>query len=262
MSRISLIEDPEYVYYHKLRGLPLSKNKIFGNSDFSFKMVFISGWRFNMGQVQENGVFPQISDAPVHQVILDDYYLSDSLVTQEFWTAVMGNNPSHFKHPSSPVESVSYDDCMQFSSRLNAQTGEKFRLPTEAEWEYAARGGNVSKGYRYSGSNDIESVAWYGRGFSGFPYNRRTCPIKTKAPNELGLYDMSGNVYEWCQDWYGPYPDELSVKNPKGPVTGRYKVARGGYWYNTELYCRVSYRAKFAPSERSSVVGLRLALQA
>ncbi len=156
-------------------------------------------------------------EKPAHSVTLGDYYIGKFEVTQELWEAVMGSNPSYFKGSNLPVEQVSWDDCQTFIRKLNSLTGKNFRLPTEAEWEYTARGGNRSKGYKYSGSNNISDVAWYwensgDRVLSGeWDYDKiknnncRTHPVGMKSPNELGIYDMSGNVYEWCQDWYGSY---------------------------------------------------------
>jgi formylglycine-generating enzyme required for sulfatase activity len=167
----------------------------------------------------------------------------------------MGNNPSYFKGAKLPVEQVSWDDCQEFIRKLNAMTGKRFRLPTEVEWEYAARGGNRSRGYKYSGSDNIGSVAWYTDN-SG----RETHPVGQKQANELGLYDMSGNVEEWCQDWYGEnYYSSSPSQNPKGPSTGSDRVLRGGSWGDDAWRCRVSSRVKDAPGLRGSNLGLRLA---
>ena len=166
----------------------------------------------------------------------------------------MGNNPSKFKGDNIPVEQVSYEDVQEFITKLNQKTGKTFRLPTEAEWEYAARGGNKSKGYKYSGSNNLNDVAWYD-GNS----NSKTHPVKTKQANELGLYDMSGNVWEWCSDWYGVYSSS-SQTNPQGPNSGSYRVLRGGGWFNDARYCRVSNRSDSYPSGSSDGSGFRLAL--
>lgn len=166
----------------------------------------------------------------------------------------MGSNPSYWKGDNLPVESVSWDDCQEFIRKLNSMTGQNFRLPTEAEWEFACRGGNNSRGYKYSGSNYIDNVAWY-RDNSG----EKTHPVATKSPNELGIYDMSGNVWEWCADWYGDYSSGAPT-NPKGPYDGSNRVDRGGSWnYGTRL-CRSSYRIGNKPATRSYFLGLRLAL--
>ena len=153
-----------------------------------------------------------------------------------------------------PVERVSWDDCQEFIKKLNRLTGKNFRLPTEAEWEYAARGGNKSKGYKYSGSNDADAVAWYNKNSGS-----KTQPVAQKQSNELGLYDMSGNVWEWCQDWYGKYSSR-SQSNPKGANTGSDRVLRGGSWFDYARYVQVSYRHNCTPDTRFSGYGLRLAL--
>ena len=177
-------------------------------------------------------------------------------VTQELWEAVMGSNPRKFSGSQRPVERVSWNDCQEFITKLNNLTGKNFRLPTEAEWEYAARGGNKSKSYKYSGSNTIDNVAWYGSNSSS-----RTHDVKTKQANELGIYDMSGNVYEWCQDRYDrKYYQNSSQTNPTGPMSGSLRVLRGGSWSYYAGNCRVSRRYHFNPGFRSNSRGLRLAL--
>ena len=166
----------------------------------------------------------------------------------------MGCNPSRFEGSDLPVECVSWDTCQEFIQKLNSLTGRNFRLPTEAEWEFACRGGINSRGYKYSGSNDIDNVAWYD-GNSG----DQTHPVGTKAPNELGIYDMSGNVWEWCSDWYADYTSN-SQTNPKGPQSGSFRVGRGGSWNGRAGYCRSSYRCIINPAYRFGSLGLRLAL--
>ena len=169
------------------------------------------------------------------------------------WKEVMGRNPSYFKGKTNPVECVSWDDCQTFIQKLNQRTGKTFRLPTEAEWEYAARGGKKSRGYKYSGSNDIGTVAWCaGNG-------RKTHAVGTKAPNELGLYDMSGNVWEWCSDWYGDYSSNAQT-NPIGAESGSVRVSRGGCWHDNAGICRSSRRGCGAPSDSLINQGLRLVL--
>ncbi len=166
----------------------------------------------------------------------------------------MGSNPSNFKGSNLPVEKVSWEDCQKFISRLNEKTGRRFRLPTEAEWEFAARGGNKSRGYKYSGSNDIGSVAWYDGNSGG-----KTHAVKSKQPNELGLYDMAGNVVEWCQDWYSKYSSSAQT-NPKGPNSGLFRVFRGCSWENVVGGYHSSYREANGPSLRLDALGFRLAL--
>ena len=174
----------------------------------------------------------------------------------------MGSNPSYLSGTQKPVEKVSWNDCQTFITKLNSLTGQTFRLPTEAEWEYAARGGNKSKGYLYSGSNSIGDVAWYDVnacdvGSSSVNYG--THAVKTKSPNELGIYDMSGNVWEWCHDWYGSYSSG-SQTDPTGPTSGSDRVLRGGSWFINATYCRVAYRSCITPTNMNSIIGFRLAL--
>ncbi len=178
-------------------------------------------------------------------------------VTQELWEAVMGSNPSSFKGcPNCPVEQVSWDDIQQFISKLNAKTGKKYRLPSEAEWEYAARGGKKSKGYKYAGSNEIEAVAWYDENSED-----KTHPVGQKSPNELGIYDMTGNVWEWCSDRYEEsYYSSSPGNKPQGPASGRYRVFRGGSWKFLPEYCRVSDRISYYPDFRYNDLGFRLVL--
>ena len=217
-------------------------------------MVMVEGGTFTMGATSEQGRDAFVYEKPTHIVTLSDYMIAKTEVTQELWHAVMGSNPSYFKGDNLPVEQVSWDDCQKFIKKLNSMTGLNFRLPTEAEWEYATRGGNKSKGYKYSGSNDISSVAWYDGNSSS-----KTHSVATKSPNELGLYDMSGNVWEWCSDWYGDYSSG-SQTNPKGPSSGSNRVGRGGSWSGNAGYCRVSYRVGNLPDSRGINLGLRLAL--
>ena len=193
---------------------------------------------------------------------ISTYYIGETEVTQELWRAVMGDNPSYFKGDKRPVEQVSWEDCQTFIRKLNELTGKKFRLPTEAEWEFAARGDMKSAGYKYSGSNDIYAVAWYwgnaGSNVKGSP-DFGPHVVKTKKPNELGIYDMSGNVWECCSDWYGKYPDAAQT-NPKGADSGFYRVLRGGGWNTIAKDCRSSCRLGHSPDRRSDNLGLRLVL--
>ena len=220
----------------------------------SFNMVRVEGGTFKMGATREQGLDAYDWENPVHKVTLSTYSIGETEVTQALWQAVMGKNPSRYKGSNRPVGQVSWNDCQEFIERLNTLTGRRFRLPTEAEWEYAARGGKKSRGYKYSGSNKIADVAWY--------YSNSRSPtheVKTKQSNELGLYDMSGNVNEWCQDWYGSYSSG-SQTNPTGLSTGFQRVFRGGDWNSYARDCRSSYRFCNTPSHRSDAIGLRLCL--
>ncbi|MDY4891115.1 MAG: SUMF1/EgtB/PvdO family nonheme iron enzyme, partial [Prevotella sp.] len=229
-------------------------NKTFTVKGVTFTMVAVEGGTFMMGATSE-----QVSDAdsdekPVHQVTLSSYYIGQTEVTQALWEAVMGKNPSWVKGDNKPVEQVSWNDCQDFVRKLSNLTCKRFRLPTEAEWEYACRGGKKSRGYKYSGSNTIRDVAWYiGNSSDG------THPVATKSPNELGIYDMSGNVWEWCQDWKGSYSSAAQT-NPTGASSGSGRVNRGGSWFSSAKYCRSSYRSNHTPGGRDYYLGLRLAL--
>ena len=217
-------------------------NKLINN------MVYVSGGTFIMGGDESS------DQTPTHSVTLSSYYICKYEVTQALWRAVMGSNPSKFKGDNLPVEQVSWNDCQTFINRLNSYTGRNFRLPTEAEWEFAARGGNYSRHYKYSGSNYISDVAWYCDN-SG----NRTHPVGTKQANELGLYDMSGNVWEWCSDWYGSY-SSYSQSNPTGATSGFGRVERGGNWCGLARYCCSSHRSYYAPGNSFDDLGLRLVL--
>ena len=221
----------------------------------AFTMVGVEGGTFTMGATSEQGTSdPYDDEYPTHSVTLSDFAIGETEVTQELWRAVMGNNPSSFSGTNLPVENVSWNDCQTFITKLNQLTGKHFRLPTEAEWEYAARGGNKSKGYKYAGSNTLSNVAWYYDNSSS-----KTHPVKQKQANELGLYDMSGNVWEWCQDWFGTYSSSAQT-NPAGPASGSYRVYRGGGWYYNARICRVSFRNFDTPADCNGDLGLRLAL--
>ena len=228
--------------------------KTFYANGVSFEMVEVRGGTFRMGATSEQGSDAYDGEKPVHSVTLSGYYIGKTEVTQALWKAVMGSNPSEFKGDDLPVERVSWYDCQEFIRELNALTGQNFRLPTEAEWEFACRGGNNSRGYKYSGSNYIDNVAWYDGNSED-----KTHPVATKLPNELGLYDMSGNVWEWCSDWNGKYSSGAQT-NPKGPYDGSYRVIRGGSWIFSVGYCRSSRRYNDIPMYRNYCFGLRLAL--
>ena len=241
-------------------------NKTFTVKGVTFTMVAVEGGTFMMGATSEQGSDAHYGEKPVHQVTLSSYYIGQTEVTQALWKAVMGTTISEQRDKvgtswslygegdNFPMYYISWDDCQTFVSKLNQLTGKRFRLPTEAEWEYACRGGKKSRGYKYSGSNTIDDVAWYTSNSK-----RKTHPVATKSPNELGIYDMSGNVYEWCQDWYGSYSSAAQT-NPTGASSGSVRVHRGGGWFNYAKFCRSSDRNGYLPDYRSSNLGLRLVL--
>lgn len=221
----------------------------------SFKMIRVKGGTFTMGATtgQRNGALD--SEYPAHEVMLSTYYIGATQVTQKLWQAVMGSNPSRFIGDlNRPVECVSWLECQEFVKRLNEMTGRRFRLPTEAEWEFAARGGNKSGNYRYAGSDNLDDVAWYDVNSVNEPH-----PVATKIANELGLYDMLGNLWEWCQDWYDDY-NSGSQTNPTGPNEGYYRVSRGGSWRNDPSFFRMSFRSGNNPAYKWDDRGFRLAL--
>lgn len=221
-----------------------SKELEFNVNGVPFKMKEVEGGTFWMG---ENG-------KTVHQVSLNDFYMGETVVTQALWKAVMRLNPSPRKGDFLPVEQLSWVDCQKFIERLNQITGKFFRLPTEAEWEYAARGGKKNKGNVYAGSQNIDSVAWYDKNSNGMPHE-----VKSKGPNELGLYDMSGNVWEWCHDWFCNYGNSFQI-NPMGPMRGTVRVMRGGSWHGGAKNCYVWNRGSGNPTARSVFTGFRLTL--
>ncbi len=219
------------------------------------RMIRVEPGTFMMGSVTTTSS----DEMPVHQVTISKpYYISETEVTQAVWYAVTGNSPSDSSGNNRPVERVSWNDCQTFITKLNAHTGMTFSLPTEAQWEFAARGGNMSKGYTYSGSNKIDEVAWYYDNASNKSLQHQV--VKKKKPNELGLYDMSGNVCEWCQDYYGSYT-ESSVVDPAGPTTGSYRVFRGGDWNDYAASCRCTVRYYYSPGSTYYALGLRLVSQ-
>ena len=215
------------------------------------EMVSVEGGTFDMG-CTDGDCYSDGREEPAHKVTLSKFNIAKYTVTQQQWEAIMGSNPSYNKGCDLPVERVSWNDVQVFIQKLNTFSGKKYRLPTEAEWEYAARGGNKSMKYKYSGSNDINAVAWYSAN-SG----QKTHFVGTKAPNELGIYDMSGNISEWCSDWYGSYTNAAQT-NPTGPSSGTMRVARGGNALSYETYSRVSFRISGLPGNFGDVVGFRL----
>ena len=228
------------------------------------EMILVQGGTFMMGATPEQGTDIHKKEKPVHQVTVSDFYIGKYTVTQAQWKAVMGDNPSLFQSchlPDSlpvqgdnlPVERVSWDDVEKFICKLHILTGKPYRLPTEAEWEFAARGGNNSKGYKYSGSNTLDDVAWYGANSDSI-----THPVGTKSPNELGIFDMSGNVWEWCNDWYGDYNSNPKT-NPRGPSRGSLRVLRGCSQFTHAKKLNVSSRGCVEPYINEYTIGFRLA---
>ena len=238
------------------QAIPVGSNAMesFEVGDQTFYMVKVDGGTFTMGAVKDQDNDAYGRETTTHQVTLGTYYIGQTEVTQALWKAVMGKNPSSIKGDSLPVMKVSWDDCQTFIRRLNNLTGRIFRLPTEAEWEYAARGGSKSQGYKYSGSNTPDDVAWHKVNSDGKPH-----AVMTLKPNELDIYDMSGNVWEWCNDWYGRYRSSAK-ESPQGPSRGSTRVDRGGAWDYGDGECRVTYRGNRSPAYRRNNLGLRLAL--
>lgn len=238
-----------------------SQDKIFTVKDVTFTMKYVKGGTYMMGFTSEQ-IHGVANEKPAHKVTVSDFYIGEVEVTQALWVAVMDSAPSYKggwtdefgRGDDYPAYRISWTDALKFIKRLNELTGSTFRLPTEAEWEYAARGGNKSSGYRYSGSNNIDEVSWYDGNSA-----EMTHPVKLKKPNELGIYDMSGNVWEWCLDWYETYSSEYQ-KDPKGPSKGTYHIDRGGAWNRNNKYSRVTARCYDDPGLRNKNLGFRLAL--
>ena len=246
-DKISIEETPSVAPMEMLT----DKGITFDVNGVKFDMALVEGGTFEMGCEDSDLEYPNDEERPVHYETVNDFYIGSTEVTQDLWEAVMGSNPSKFKGGKFPVENVSWNDCQKFCKNLSDLTGRQFRLPTEAEWEYAARGGKSSQGFRYSGSNDIESVAWYDENSDDM-----THPVASKQPNELVIYDMSGNVDEWTSDlWcddYNSYRD--------GSYNGEYRVYRGGGWINFAHYCRSFSRSCDSPDYKFYCLGFRLAL--
>lgn len=230
----------------------------------NMRMIYVEGGTFQMGATPEQGSDAASDEKPVHSVTLEGYYIAECEVTQEQWQKIMGTTIYQQRDkantewsiegngPNYPMYYVSWHEAQKFCGILSEITGKTYMLPTEAQWEYAARGGNKSKGYKYSGSNYVETVAWYSS--NGGSTNH---PVKGKKANELGLYDMSGNVYEWCYDWYDSY-SASSQSNPTGASSGQYRVLRGGSWGGSASYCRISNRHYSTPTFRFNDNGFRV----
>jgi len=228
-------------------------NQSFTVNGVTFEMIFVQGGTFSMGCTAEQGSDCNNREKPAHSVTVGNFSIGKFEVTQALWKAVMGSNPSSFKGDNLPVENVSWDDAQEFCRKLSAATGKQFRLPSEAEWEYSARGGARSKGFIYSGGNNLNIVGWFWDN-SG----KRTQSVGQKQANELGIYDMSGNVWEWCSDWYGVYT-ATPKRDPMGASSGSDRVIRGSSWIGAATGARVASRYDSTPGNRSSNFGFRLA---
>lgn len=245
----------------RFKVVALNMNKEFTLGRISFTMIYVEGGTFTMGATSEQGRGTDKDEKPAHQVTLSDYYIGQTEVTQDLWEEIMGDVPlKKYNGSKYPVSKVSWEDCQKFIDKLNIVfasqlSGKRFALPTEAQWEYAARGGKKSKGYKYSGSNTVGNVAWYKDNSDQLSH-----PVGTKSANELGIYDMSGNVREWCSDRFSWYTREPQT-NPTGGSTDEDRICRGGSWLEDEKSCRVSYRHYEAPDKKYSNIGLRLVIQ-
>lgn len=223
--------------------------------DLTFEMVRVKGGTFTMGCSNAKDKDCYDNEFPAHEVTVDSFAIGKLEVTQQLWVAVMEKNPSKWKNDSLPVERVSWEKVQIFIDKLNRITGRTFRLPTEAEWEYAARGGEKSKNHKYAGcSQDLGSYAWYGPNADS-----HTHKVGRKKPNELGLYDMSGNVWEWCSDYLGAYTDNAQT-NPKGPKHGDERILKGGCYSSPTRGCRITDRSNYNPKLGYSYYGFRLAM--
>lgn len=232
-----------------------TSTRYFSIKGVTFKMIFVQGGVYTMGATQEQIPYAEKDEYPAHKAMVQNFYIGETEVSQALWTAVMGKNPSKFKGDNWPVEYVSYNDCIKFIKALNNLTGENFRLPTEIEWEYAARGGKKSKGYIYSGGNNPTQVAWLWPDGIEDMHNQ----LKTKRPNELGLYDMSGSVWEWCNSPYNEYIN-ANHNHITQFARKRFRVIRGGAYNGSNVYSRVSNRNLFVVWRHDDTLGFRLAL--
>lgn len=248
------LSDATTLIDHVLNGVNNGSSHIFIAHNVMIEMVRVEGGTFTMGATAEQASDAFSDELPTHKVTLSPFLIGKYEVSQTLWLAVMGENPSVNTGINLPVDNVTWNECQTFITKLNELTGKDFRLLTEAEWEYAARGGNKSKGYKYSGSNNLGDVAWYIDNS-----NNTSHAMGTKAPNELGIYDMTGNVMEWVSDWKGSYSSGAQT-NPTGPDSGTYRVNRGGSYGNVERLSRITNRNSIDPNMSSKTMGLRLCL--
>ncbi|MDD5817546.1 MAG: formylglycine-generating enzyme family protein [bacterium] len=248
------LSDATTLIDHVLNGVNNGSTHTFIANNVMFEMVRVEGGTFTMGATAEQASDAFSDELPTHKVTLSPFLIGKYEVSQTLWLAVMGENPSVNTGINLPVDNVTWNECQTFITKLNELTGKNFRLLTEAEWEYAARGGNKSKGYKYSGSNNLGDVAWYIDNS-----NNTSHAMGTKVPNELGIYDMTGNVMEWVSDWKGSYSSGAQT-NPTGPDSGTYRVNRGGSYGNVERLSRITNRNSIDPNMSSKTMGLRLCL--
>lgn len=230
------------------------KDRVYNVGGVKFTMKYVKGGTYMMGATKEMGAHDK--DEIVHQATVKSFFMGETEVTQELWNVVMGKNPSKFKGENHPVEWITWDDCQEFIAKLNALTKQNFRLPTETEWEYAARGGCHSKHYRYAGGNNLDEIAWHGG--NALLKKKKHQPVRLKKPNELGLYDMTGNVSEWCQDYYNVYGTD-PMQEPANLARRNFRIMRGGCYNNSDYYLRVSNRNIFIHWRHDDNLGLRLA---
>jgi sulfatase modifying factor 1 len=252
---ITLVVDAENKQKEESRRTSESKQqKVESASETEDGMVYVKGGCFDMGDIFGTGFS---DEKPVHTVCVGDFYLGKTEVTQKQWEDVTGSNPSKFQCADCPVEKVSWNNVQDFIKKLNKKTGMNYRLPTEAEWEYAARSGGLKE--QWAGTNDEEKIGeytWY-----GFTAKGRTHAVAGKTPNAIGLYDMMGNVWEWCADWYDKkYYEHSPSKDPQGPSEGKNRVLRGGGWRSKDKGLRTTDRNDFIPtSKKFTDIGFRLA---
>ena len=254
------VVEPDPAVVEEMARLEAIENSIPAPKDYTdtifgvpLEMVYVESGTFTMGGIPErdgNKIYGD--EKPAHTVYLSSYYISRYPIKQELWEAVMGENPSEFQNAKAPVSNVSWTDALNFCIKINLVSYQYYWLPTEAQWEYAARGGNRSRNTLYSGSDMLSLVGCY--------YQSAPCATGQYKPNELGIYDMSGGVWEWCNDWFGEFlPD--SVFNPQGPEYGFHKVLKGGSWGSEALCCRISHRSGAMAHEKSSGIGFRVVMR-
>lgn len=252
--------EPDPAVVEEMARLEAIENSIPAPKDYTdtlfgvpLEMVYVEGGTFTMGGIPgRDGDKIYGDEKPAHIVSLSSYYISRYPIKQELWEAVMGDNPSEFQDAANPVNNVNWTDAVDFCIKINLVSGQNYWLPAEAQWEYAARGGNRSRGTLYSGSDILSLVGCY--------HLSESCATGQYKPNELGIYDMSGGVWEWCSDWFGEFSAD-SVSNPQGPEYGFFKILKGGSWCSEALGCRISHRTGGLTYEKSPSVGFRVVMR-